>query len=212
MRELKRLLLVAASVVALSSVAMAQTNLQTHYYFGRHIYSDYEAEPRALLTLEHSSADKWGDTFFFTDLTFGRHNIRDLYTELARNIAFGSFPIRLHLEYNGGANTGGTYNHAFLGGLNYKFQHKKYDFGLSLSASYRHELDRPKPHNLHISTSWGWNSWNRLWSMNGFLSVRTRPDDLSKGVLRLFRNLSFGSICTSLYLCPMALTLALARR
>lgn len=40
MRELKRLL--AASVVALSSVAMAQTNLQTHYYFGRHIYSDYE--------------------------------------------------------------------------------------------------------------------------------------------------------------------------
>ena len=111
---MKKLFFFALFVVAAFS-ANAQ-NVQLHYDFGRNLYSDEEAgRQKVTLTVEQFKADQWGSWFYFVDLDFSRKFIEGAYIEISRELKLGSeSPFAAHVEYNGGLNRFGSYQHAAL--------------------------------------------------------------------------------------------------
>lgn len=111
---MKKLFFFALFVVAAFS-ANAQ-NVQLHYDFGRNLYSDEEAgRQKVTLTVEQFKADQWGSWFYFVDLDFSRKFIEGAYIEISRELKLGSeSPFAAHVEYNGGLNRYGSYQHAAL--------------------------------------------------------------------------------------------------
>ena len=111
---LSRTLLLAVLIVA-GTAAHAQ-NIQLHYDFGRHIYSTEESSrSKVTVTLEQFRVDRWGSWFYFVDLDLGRETFNSAYTEISREFKLGrQSPFAAHIEYNGGLNLGGSFQHAAL--------------------------------------------------------------------------------------------------
>ena len=117
--QLKHLIAVAFATAAFAQGAMAQTNLQTFYDFGRN-------RDHFTTTLEGFYNDNWGNTFFFIDYDY---NLRDAddnvqapsgsYMEIARCLNFWQetavAPFSLQVEYNGLVGV----NQNFLFGVDY---------------------------------------------------------------------------------------------
>lgn len=62
--------LVLTSLSLLAVPAMGQ-NIQLHYDFGRYLYPKVQADrPRMTMTVEQQSLDRFGDTFYFVDMSF----------------------------------------------------------------------------------------------------------------------------------------------
>ena len=116
---LKHLIAVAFATAAFAQGAMAQTNLQTFYDFGKN-------RGHFTTTLEGFYGDNWGNTFFFIDYDY---NLRDAddnvqapsgsYMEIARCLNFWQetavAPFSLQVEYNGLVGV----NQNFLFGVDY---------------------------------------------------------------------------------------------
>lgn len=117
--QLKHLIAVAFATAAFAQGAMAQTNLQTFYDFGKN-------RGHFTTTLEGFYGDNWGNTFFFIDYDY---NLRDAddnvqapsgsYMEIARCLNFWQetvvAPFSLQVEYNGLVGV----NQNFLFGVDY---------------------------------------------------------------------------------------------
>jgi len=131
--------LVAAS--AFSPGAMAQTNLQTYYDFGKD-------RGHVTTTLEGFYGDKWGNTFFFVDYDYNSKTSEDkvyapngTYFEIARCLNFWQntklAPFSLHVEYNGGVYNGYTINNSFLFGVDWFLHSKDFRNTLNLKIIYK---------------------------------------------------------------------------
>ncbi|MBR8770461.1 DUF5020 family protein [Porphyromonas levii] len=175
---MKKLMLIAlgACLFGLFGSAKAQTNIQYHYIVGTHFYNDLKErkEPTNLVTLEHSSIDKWGCNFAFVDLNMGNGNLQNVYTQIHRDTKFWDAPIFIHTEYNGGVMRGNefAFNHSFLGGLAWKYATDQTFLGVNMS--YRYDKGWAKPHNMTLQGVWCWNSWNRVFTINGFATISTQ--------------------------------------
>lgn len=180
MKRVFKLLMASLVVTAFFGLKSgAQTNLQFHYNFGQIIYEDLR-NTGPLLTLEHSSSDNWGDTYFFTDFVFEKSFMSDIYLKAYRNLRFWNAPFSLHLEYNGGLNRLSPHHHAYIGGVHYGYKNPSRALFLGLSVNYRHDYKQPRPHNMYMTADWSWTSWNRVWTICGFTSLWTAPHDLSQ--------------------------------
>ena len=102
----KTILAVAFATLGLAQGAMAQTNLQTFYDFGKN-------RNHFTTTLEGFYGDNWGNTFFFIDYDYNAKNeqgvnqsVSGSYMEIARCLNFWQntalSPLSLQVEYNGG--------------------------------------------------------------------------------------------------------------
>ena len=142
---MKKLLLVCLLFVA---TAVSAQNLQLHYDFGRHLYSELDksetSDGRATLTstFEMFRPDKVGSTYLFVDMDYNR-GVSGAYWEIAREFCFwGSSKwswLSLHVEYDGGLNrVVGSYNDAYLGGATYSGHSEDYSKTWSLSMMYKH--------------------------------------------------------------------------
>ena len=101
--NLKRILTVGVTLLALAQVSRAQTNLQLQYGFGP------DTPPGIAATLEGEYNDVIGSTTFYVDYvqSFAKGAKPGVYVELARCLNFWqetplSF-LSLHMEYDGGA-------------------------------------------------------------------------------------------------------------
>lgn len=166
---MKKIFAVALATTAFSIGAMAQTNLQVFYDFGKD-------RKHVTTTLEGFYNDKWGNTFFFADIDYNSKNDdgkvyapNGTYWEIARCLNFwqGSklAPLSLHVEYNGGAYNGYTINNAFLIGADWFIHSKDFKNTLNLKAllkgiNYNHgkNLDGSKMGSqvpLQFTLVWG---------------------------------------------------------
>lgn len=99
---MKRLIirLLPTILLAMISLGAAAQNVQLHYDFGSN---------SATTTVEMFRADNAGSTFFFVDLDYNP-KVSGAYWEIAREFCFWQESkvnwLSLHLEYNGGLNTG----------------------------------------------------------------------------------------------------------
>ncbi|MDD7437386.1 MAG: DUF5020 family protein [Bacteroidales bacterium] len=184
---MKKLMLIAlgACLFGLMGSAKAQTNLQYHYTVGNHLHKDLQErkEPSHLVTLEHSSLDKWGSNFAFVDMNMGYGNLQNVYTQIHRDTRFWKAPIYIHTEYNGGVMRGNqfAFNHSYLGGIAWKYGNDRTYLGVNMS--YRYDQGWAKPHNMTLHTVWIWNSWNRIFTINGFATLSTQNlSDVTSGI------------------------------
>ena len=131
---MKKHLLVAAMLLAGLGTAVAQTNIQEMYDFNRGHFTT---------TLEMFQADKWGSTFFFTDIYHPSDATgpTDYYTEIARGINLWQntklAPLSLHVEWNGGRGVGYTVNNAWLFGVEYFLHNADYSNTFTFELMYK---------------------------------------------------------------------------
>lgn len=164
--KLTRALFMTAMAFMASS-AIGQ-NIQLHYDFGRNA---------ATTTVEMFRPDGGGSTFLFVDMDYSP-KASGAYWEIARELCFWQQSkagwLSVHIEYNGGLNTYGSFNNAFLGGLTYSGHSKDWSKTWSLSAMYKvipgtvNAMGKPQIHNFQITGVWNLDFFKHWISFNGF--------------------------------------------
>jgi len=181
---MKKLLL---GILLLSSImSFAQTNIQTHYDFGKN--RNY-----LTTTLEMFKADDWGSTYFFVDYDYnaGKHNNPSCsYFEVSRALKFWNGPISAHLEYNGGVGNangfGFSIRNAFLTGLNYDIHNKDYSKTFTIEFLYKYIQggDHIKSQNsAQITAVWNLNFFNKKVTFDGFADLWIEDNQYANNAL-----------------------------
>ncbi|MDR1500707.1 MAG: DUF5020 family protein [Tannerellaceae bacterium] len=130
-------------------------NVQLHYDFGSGLYGGvYNDRPRVTSTVEMFKADRFGSTFFFIDMDYGRGAVLGSYWEIARELLFFDNPFSLHLEYNGGLALSFPFRNAYLGGVTYTANADDFSRGFTFSAMYKHIQKHAEPHNFQLTATW----------------------------------------------------------
>ena len=174
---MKRTLILAAAMLMVASFSVCAQNVQLHYDFGKLLYQkegkSLDTRPELTTTVEMFRPDRWGSTFFFVDMNYGRYlleperrlgGVLGAYWEISRELKFWKAPVSIHVEYNGGldmqpSNT--IYNDAWLGGVTYSYANKDFSKTFSISAMYKAIPRNPSPHNFQLTGVWN------LWFANG---------------------------------------------
>ena len=117
-------------------------NLQFHYDLGRYLYPETQmARPTITATIEQQSVDRFGDTFYFVDMSFLQQGAVSANWKFMRNLRFWQAPVAWHVRYDGGlrfvnatqSNTAISMNDAFMTGGSYTYL--RGDRRLMLSAA-----------------------------------------------------------------------------
>lgn len=157
-------------ITLLAGQVMTAQNIQFHYDFGRSLYDEFgkgEVQERSQVTttVEMFKPDRWGSTFFFVDMDYGKNAITSAYWEITRELQFWKGPWSVHLEYNGGLN---YINHAYLGGATYTYNNSNFSRGFSLSAMYKSIQKNEEPHNFQLTGTWYMHFLQGKLSFSGF--------------------------------------------
>jgi hypothetical protein len=175
---MKKILFAAALIVA-TQFGFAQ-NLQLHYDFLKNA-NDPNASGRGYLisTVELFKADKYGSTYFFTDLDFNssRGGNSQAYSEIDRDQRIGDCPILAHLEYNGGFNQSVSFNNAWLFGASYPFKIK--NGSMSFYAAYK-AISTEKA-NAQFTTIWFKMMAKGKLTFEGFMDIWSEDNTGSSG-------------------------------
>lgn len=141
---MKKILTVVAVLTALT--AKAQTNIQVQYDF---------VDKSVISTVEHFSSDKWGNTFFFVDLTK-----EYTYGEIARCFNFWQESkwgdLSAQLEYD--------WQDAILVGPNHCFHNSDYSKTCNLQVLYKGFLGEQRCKDIPIQ-------FTCVWTINDLLKV-----------------------------------------
>ncbi len=142
----KSLIAVAVATLSLGQLALAQTNLQTFYDFGKD-------RQYVTTTFEMFKGDEFGDTFFFIDHYYNStdkdHKLLEnsgpangSYFEIERGINFWQDSalkdLSGHIEYDGLITGGGFNAGTWCFGAKYFLHSKDYSKMLTLYAMYEH--------------------------------------------------------------------------
>lgn len=137
-------------------------NIQLHYDFQRKC---------ATSTVEMFRPDKAGSTFFFVDIDFSP-KVKGVYGEFAREFCFWQKSkinwLSVHLEYNGGMDSGFSFNNNWLGGLTYSGHSKDWSKTWSFSAMYKAIPGNSSVHNFQLTGVWNLDFFDHWLSFNGF--------------------------------------------
>ena len=184
---MKKLILLGA-LMAISALTVQAQNVQLHYDFGRNLYPDQEeGRQKVTLTLEQFKADQWGSWFYFVDMDFSNKFIEGAYGEISREFNIGKKGFAAHVEYDGGLNRFGSFQHAaLLGGawnghsadfsktygvqLMYKRYFKSYDY----TSAY---------HSFQLTGVWGLTFAGKKCTFSGFIDFWRGEDADGHGQL-----------------------------
>lgn len=142
----KHILIIAALTVGFA--ATAQVNVQEMYDFNR---------KHLTTTLELFHADKWGSTFYFTDIYHpsSEDTPTGYYTEISRSLNFWQqsalAPLSLHVEWNGGQFA----NNAWLVGVEWFLHSSDFSNTLTLQLLYKGITGQTDNVPLQFTAVWG---------------------------------------------------------
>lgn len=161
-------------------------NLQFHYDFGRYLYPEtQEARPTITGTIEQQSVDRFGDTFYFVDMSFLQQGAVNANWKFMRNLRFWQAPVAWHVRYDGGlrfinatkSNAAISLNDAFMTGGSYTYLRGDRRLMLSAALLYKYIRLAPQPHNFELCTVWKYAPGNGLFSATGFISFWQQQDN-----------------------------------
>ena len=134
--------ILSLALLTMLSIAAGAQNIQVHYDFGRSIYSNEEDGRQPMtITLEQFKADRWGSWFYFVDFDINAKDFKGAYTEISREFNLGKqSPFAAHVEYNGGLNLGGSFQHAALLGPAFNGHNADYSTTYSVQLLYKRYL------------------------------------------------------------------------
>jgi hypothetical protein len=167
------------------AILVKAQNLQLHYDFG---------PDRGYLTstIEKFAPDNYGSTFFFVDFNYSPDGPKEAYWEISRELKNWDLPISLHLEYDGGLNTGMQFNNAYLFGGAYNWNASDFSKGFSFQALYKHIQGNQSPHNIQLTTVWYLHMLEGKLSFTGFVDFWTEKHTVSNdGFVNDFQDVGF---------------------
>lgn len=144
---MKKALLIVA-LIATVFCAKAQVNIQEQYDFNRE---------HLTTTLEMFNMDKWGSTFFFTDIYHPTESDAPTgyYTEIARGLNFWKNTtlgdLSAHVEWNGGQFA----NNAWLFGAEYLLHSEDFRYTLTLEVLYKTIAKADQDVPMQFTIVWG---------------------------------------------------------
>ena len=152
-------------------------NIQFHYDFGRHIYSNEEAgRQKITVTIEQFKADQWGSWFYFVDIDINRRFTESAYTEISREFNLGKqSPFAAHIEYDGGLNRSRSFQHAALigpawNGHSADFS-KTYSVQLMYKQYFKSYADTRSYASFQLTGVWGITFANKTCTFSGFADL-----------------------------------------
>ena len=160
-------------------------NLQFHYDLGRYLYPEAQKErPTITATIEQQSIDRFGDTFYFVDMSFLQQGAVSANWKFMRNLRFWQAPVAWHVRYDGGirfvnapqSNAAISMNDAFMTGASYTYLRGDRRLMLSAALLYKYIHLTPQPHNFELCTVWKYAPGDGLFSATGFISFWQQVD------------------------------------
>ncbi len=178
--------LLSMALLALAIGVHAQ-NIQLHYDFGRHLYPDQEGERQsATITLEQFKADKWGSWFYFVDVDLSNKFVEGAYTEISREFNIGKKGFAAHVEYDGGLNRFGSFQHAALLGGAWNGHSADFSKTYSVQLMYKRffkSYDYTSAYNsVQLTGVWGLN-FGKSFRFSGFIDFWRGEDADGHGQL-----------------------------
>ena len=201
-----------SGLMAVAALSATAQDIQLHYDFGRNLYPDQEdSRQKVTVTLEQFKADKWGSWFYFVDVDFSNKFIEGAYTEISREFNIGKQGFAAHVEYDGGLNRFGSFQHAALLGGAWNGHNADFSKTYSVQLMYKRyfkSYDYTSAYNsVQLTGVWGLNFANKKCTFSGFIDFwrgeNWRPGKEGHGMLVILTepqfwynvtpNISFGS-------------------
>ena len=166
--------------IAMAFIAAISTNaqnIQLHYDFGRHLYSDEEGGRQDMtVTLEQFKADKWGSWFYFVDIDFSSKFTEGAYTEISREFNLGKqSPFAAHIEYNGGLNRFGSFQQSALFGPAWNGHSADFSKTYSVQLMYKQffkSYDNTKAYaSCQLTGVWSTTFAHKACTFSGFIDL-----------------------------------------
>ncbi len=171
----------AVVMTVVCAIAVQAQNIQLHYDLGHSLYGELNGRPNVTSTFEMYKADKWGSTYFFTDIDYFSDGAAGCYWEISRELSLtANKQWALHLEYDGGATTiehtgiGNRFQHAFLGGGAWNWASSDFSKTFSLQALYKYYFKgygRGAFNGFQATAVWGDTFADGLCTFSGFVDV-----------------------------------------
>ncbi len=163
------------------TLAVGAQNIQLHYDLGRSLYGELTGRPNVTTTVEMFKPDKWGSTYFFTDIDYFSDGAAGAYWEISREFnVTKNKRWALHLEYDGGATSikntaiASRFQHAFLAGGAWNWASQDFSKTFSLQAMYKYYFkgqNRGAFNGFQLTAVWGDTFANGLCTFSGFVDV-----------------------------------------
>ena len=176
MKKQLMLLLMLMAVLCLKA-----QNVQFHYDLGHSLYGDLSSRPNITTTMEMFKADKWGSTFFFSDIDYFGDGAAGVYWEISREFSLTKDKQwAFHVEYNGGATSiehtaiASRFQHAFLAGGAWNWASKDFSKTFSLQLMYKRYfkgMGRDGFDGFQTTIVWGDTFANGLCTFSGFADL-----------------------------------------
>lgn len=186
--NMKKIFSLAILMAAFLSVS-AQ-NVQLHYDLGHSLYEELTNRQSVTTTVEMFKADKWGSTYFFTDLDYHGDGMMGAYWEISREFNISKNKrFAAHIEYNGGVTSGeteGWYNgnrfqHAVLVGPAYNWHSSDFSTTFSLQTMYKYYFKNAHAnldafHGFQLTGVWSHTFANGFCTFSGFADLWRNPN------------------------------------
>lgn len=193
---MKSKLFVMAAMLFATFTASAQ-NIQLHYDLGHSLYGDLSDRQNVTTTIEMFKPDKWGSTYFFTDIDYQSDGVMGAYWEVSREFSLSrNKQFAAHVEYNGGATTGNVENsyygnrfsHAVLLGGAWNWHSKDFARTFSVQLMYKYYFKNShtgkRPFNgFQLTEVWGVNFAQGKCTFSGFCDLWYDPNVSGKLIL-----------------------------
>lgn len=133
-------------------------------------------------TIEQQSLDRFGDTFYFVDMSWRDQGAVNANWKFMRNLRFWRPPFALHLRYDGGlrfrdyapsterTKPAFSLNDAFMLGGSYTYLSPTRRTMLQLIPLYKYIKGAEQPHNFELCGVWRFASASGLFTATGFFS------------------------------------------
>lgn len=179
---MRHLLLSAA--LSLGSLGVMAQNVQVHYDLGRALYDDIDTRPCLTTTIELYKPDRWGNTFFFTDLDYYSDGVAGAYWEFARELNVSrNKQWAAHVEYDGGLSSdhlsdaaATRFQHAVLAGPAWNWASADFSRTFSVQLLYKyyfkgqHAYNRPFS-SVQLTEVWGVQLAKGLVTLSGYCDL-----------------------------------------
>ncbi len=162
-------------MLMISGIAANAQNLQLHYDFGRNIYSTEEGgRQKVTVTIEQFKADRWGSWYYFVDLDLKSKTFGGAYTEISREFKLGQqSPFAAHVEFDGGLNLGGSFQHAALVGGAWNGHNADFSKTFSVQLLYKQFFKSYDYTHSYASAQltgvWGLQFFDKAMTFSGFI-------------------------------------------
>lgn len=179
---MKKNLLLALALM-FCGAASAQ-DIQLHYDFGSAIYNDIPERPKVTTTVEMFKADKWGSTYFFTDIDYYSTGTAGAYWEFSREFNVSkNKQWAAHVEYNGGMSSDkhlnmppSRFQHAVLVGPAWNWASKDFSKTFSVQLMYKYYFKGAQPYQsafngFQLTEVWSVTFANKLCTFSGFADL-----------------------------------------